>query len=115
LPAFAPYIPENSYIELAQTSLMPKAYFPRNSVLDNLAARLTNLARTKLQEQIAEYFGRPFGFSAKDKALTTAEYVCVSCFYRFGNSVKREFEIGVNFAHCELCGETRWIRVKSDR
>lgn len=109
LPALVPYIPENSYIDLAQTSLVPKTYFPKNAVPDRLAARLTDLARTRLQEQIAHYFGRPFGFGVRDKAGTTAEYACVACFYRTGSSVKRGFQSGNNFEPCEHCGDTRWI------
>jgi hypothetical protein len=111
LPAFAPYIPENSYAELAHTCAVPKAYFPRDSVGLRLGARLTDYARAALQEKIAEYFGRPFGFSSKDRARLTAEYACVSCFYRTGESVKLKFQAGSNFTACEKCGEARWIRI----
>ena len=111
LPAVAPHLPENSYIELAHTCVVPKAYFPRNQVTSMLSARLTDLARTALQEQIAGYFGRPFGFGKRDRARVSAEHACVSCFYRTGNSVKKPFEAGSSFTPCDICGETRWIRV----
>jgi hypothetical protein len=111
LPAFAPRISENSYAELAHTCAVPKAYFPRDLVALRLGARLTDLARTALQEQIANYFGRPFGFGARDRARVTAQYACVSCFYRTGDSEKREFQATSNFTPCEKCGATWWIRV----
>jgi len=113
LPAVAPYLEENSYVDLAHTCVVPKAFFPRDSVRMRLAARLTDLARTSLQEQLAHYFGRPFGFSKRDKARTTSEYACVSCFYRTGDSVKKQFHASLNFEPCDKCGETRWIRVTS--
>lgn len=110
LPAFAPHIAENSYADLAHTTLIPKGYFPKNTVNEKLGARLTEYARTALQEQIAYYFGRPFGFSKRDKAKA-AEYACVSCFYKAGICTKRKFEAGAYFAECAICGETRWIRL----
>src|SRR5262249_20989168 len=105
LPAVAPYITENSYAELSHTCVVPKAYFPRDSVGQRLAARLTDYARTALQEQIAYYFGRPFGFAARDRARVTAEYACVSCFYGSGQAVRQTFQAGVNFGPCPTCGE----------
>lgn len=111
LPAVAPYISTNSYADLSHTCIVPKAYFPRDSVVAMLAARLTNLARTALQEHLAEFFGRPFGFSERDKARATAEYACVSCFYRKGDLRRRQFQEGSHFETCPSCGDTRWIRV----
>jgi hypothetical protein len=111
LPAVAPYIPENSYADLAHTTLIPKAYFPKNTVAEKLGARLTEYARTTLQEQIAYYYGRPFGFGKRDKAKA-AEYVCVSCFYKAGVCKKHRFEEGEHFTECADCGDARWIRLK---
>jgi hypothetical protein len=111
LPALAPHLIENSYAELSHTCVIPKAYFPRNSVVQMLSARLTNRARTALQAHVANYFGRPFGFSAKDRATVTAEYVCVACFYRSGDAVKLNFQAGSNFTRCERCNEALWIRI----
>lgn len=111
LPAFAPHIPENSYADLAHTTLIPKAYFPRDTVWDVLGARLTELARTALQEQLANYFGRPFGFGERDKARETAEYACISCFYKFGTSVKKRFERDTHFTKCDSCDAARWLRI----
>jgi hypothetical protein len=111
LPAYAPHIPENSFANLAQTSFIPKAYFPKNTVEQRLGARLTHLARTGLQEQLANYFGRPFGFGTRDTASITAEYFCVSCFYRSGHSLALQFQAGTNFTKCAECGDARWIRI----
>ncbi len=111
LPAFAPHIPVNSYADLSHITLAPKAYFPRNTVEARLGARLTELARTALQKQLADYFGRPFGFSLKDRAKVTSDFVCVSCFYRAGEAVRREFQADAHFERCERCGEARWIRL----
>src|SRR6266404_7561344 len=111
LPAVAPYITENSYAELAHTCVVPKAYFPRDTVVQRLGARLTDYARTALQEQIANYFGRPFGFGARDRARVTAEYACVSCFYRSGEANRTTFQAASPFQPCTKCGETRWVRV----
>jgi hypothetical protein len=111
LPALAPHIVENSYAELSHTCVVPKAYFPKNAVVQMLSGRLTNYARTALQAHIAGYFGRPFGFSARDKAVVTGDYSCVSCFFRFGTAVKAEFQAGSNFKPCETCNDTLWIRI----
>jgi hypothetical protein len=111
LPALAPHIVENSYADLSHTCVIPKAYFPKNAVVQMLSGRLTNHARAALQAQIAGYFGRPFGFSARDRATATAEYACVSCFYRLGTLTKLEFQAGANFSVCTRCGEALWIRV----
>ena len=110
LPAVAPHIPVNSYADLSHTTLIPKAYFPKNTVEARLGARLTELARTALQAQIADYFGRPFGFSLRDRAKVTSDYLCVSCFYIRGEAVKREFQADNNFERCTRCGEARWLR-----
>jgi hypothetical protein len=113
LPAVAPHISENSYADLAHTCVIPKSFFPRDSVGMRLAARLTDSARASLQEQIANYFGRPFGFGPRDRARIAAEYACVSCFYKTGDSVRRRFEASSNFTPCEKCGVARWIRITS--
>ncbi len=111
LPAIAPHIEEDSYADLSHTCVVPKAYFPKNDVMPMLSARLTNFARTALQVQIATYFGRPFGFSKKDKATVTGEYSCVACFFRFGEAVKAKFQAGANFTPCAKCNGALWIRI----
>jgi len=111
LPAVAPHIVENSYADLSHTCVIPKAYFPKNGVIQMLSARLTNLATAKLQVHIANYFGRPFGFSARDKASVTGEYACVSCFYHSGTAVRATFQAGLHFTPCHNCTETLWIRI----
>jgi hypothetical protein len=111
LPALAPHIPENSYADLSQTTFIPKAYFPKNKVAEILSARLTEDARTLLQEQVAYYFGRPFGFGERDRAKKTAEYACVSCFYKTAASTKKNFDLDQHFTKCEVCGEARWLRI----
>lgn len=111
LPAVAPHIQENSYADLSHTTIMPKAYFPKDKVADKLGARLTEFARAALQKQLAEYFGRPFGFGARDKASGTSEYVCISCFYKTAACKKRTFEHDAHFTPCDTCGENRWLRV----
>jgi hypothetical protein len=111
LPAYAPHLQENSYADLAHTTLIPKAFFPRDGVADRIGARLTEFARTRLQEQIAYYFGRPFGFGTRDKAKDTSEYACISCFYKTASSVRETFERDSHFTPCRTCGEARWLRI----
>jgi hypothetical protein len=111
LPAKAPYIAENSYADLSHTCVVPKAYFPKDSVTERLAARLTNGARTVLQAHMAHCFGRPFGFNERDRVQVAGEYACVFCFYRSGASVKENFQQGTNFTECKDCGMSLWIRV----
>jgi hypothetical protein len=111
LPATAPYITENSYAELSHTCVVPKAFFPKNGVAQRLGARLSNEGRTALQEKIAEYFGRPFGFSTRDRARETAEHTCVTCFYRHGEISRQVFQAGANFTACNRCETTRWVRI----
>jgi hypothetical protein len=110
LPALAPHIVENSYAELSHTCVVPKSYFSKSDVAQRLSARLTDFARTALQAHVATYFGRPFGFSKSDRALTTAEYSCVSCFFKSGVAVKAEFQAGTHFSPCESCGVALWLR-----
>jgi hypothetical protein len=111
LPAKAPYIPENSYADLSHNCVVPKSYFPKNSVAERLAERLTNGARAALQAHMAHCFGRPFGFNERDRARVAGEYACVWCFYKSGASVKMNFQAGVNFTPCNSCGAALWIRV----
>jgi hypothetical protein len=111
LPAYAPHLQENSYADLAHTTLVPKAFFPKDGVADRVGARLTEFARTRLQEQLAYYFGRPFGFGLRDKARETSEYVCISCFYKTASLEKKTFERDVHFTPCSACGEARWLRI----
>jgi hypothetical protein len=113
LPALAPHIVENSYAELSHTCVVPKAYFVKNAVVQMLSARLSDYARTELQAHIAHYFGRPFGFGPRDRASVAGQYSCVSCFYRFGEAVKTEFQAGSNFTPCEKCNATLWIRTRT--
>jgi hypothetical protein len=111
LPAVPPYVKENSYADLSYSCAVPKAYFPKDLVQARLAARLTNIARIELQSQLLNYFGRPFGFGARDRAITKGEYGCVACFFRFGKSVKLTFEAGANFGPCPECNQTLWIAI----
>jgi hypothetical protein len=111
LPAFSPGIPENSYADLSQLTMVPKRYFPKNAVREKLAARLTILTITRLQEQIANYFGRPFGFSSRDTVRITAEYACIGCFYSRALRTLKRFETGAKFDACRTCGHDRWLRV----
>ena len=111
LPAVTPYITEDSYVELAHTCVVPKAYFPRDSVAQRIAARLTNEGRAALQAQLCNYFGRPFGFSAKDRASVTGTYYCVTCFYRFGMAVNVSVQSGAYFQPCERCNTSLWIHI----
>jgi len=60
---------------------------------------------------MANCFGRPFAFNARDRVPVGGDYACVSCFYGSGASVKVAFQVGSNFAACESCKETLWIRV----
>jgi hypothetical protein len=111
LPALSPWITENSYADLSHITFVPKRYFPRNTVREKLAGRLTSLAITKLQEQVAEYFGRPFGFSEKDTVRATAEYACIGCFYSRALRTVARFESGTKFTKCGICGHDRWLRI----
>lgn len=110
LPAMPPYLSVSRYADLPQTCLVPKAYFPAESVAQRLTARLTDWARTALQEKLAKYFGRPFGFDGSDRSRETAEHCCASCFYLTGESVKETFQAGANYTKCQKCGTARWIR-----
>jgi hypothetical protein len=91
--------------------MVPKRYFPKNTVREKLAARLTILTITALQEQVAYYFGRPFGFSSRDTVTKAAEYACIPCFYSRAVSTVRKFEAGLKFEKCETCGHDRWLRI----
>jgi hypothetical protein len=110
LPAMVPHLIANSFVDLPQTCAVPRSYFPEESVNQRLSARLSEWARTKLQEKITKYFGRPFGFDESDNAKETGDYFCSSCFYLNGASEKKTFEGGRPFTECEKCKQTRWIK-----
>jgi len=111
LPAFSPGIAENSYADLSQITMVPKRYFPKNTVREKLAARLSILAITALQEQVANYFGRPFGFSMRDTIKESGDYSCIGCFYSRGVRTVKVFQSAAKFTRCEVCGHDRWLRI----
>ncbi|SRR6266849_4305247 len=107
VPAFPPSITEESYADLSQISAAPRTYFKPDGVI----ARLREETRVELQAQIAEYFGRPFGFNIRDRAPQTAEYACVRCFYEHFRLQKQAATRGDRFPQCEACGDALWVRI----
>ncbi len=107
LPACPPAIAEDSYADLSQITGVPKAYFKREAAI----VKLNETTRRALQAQIAEFYGRAFGFNVRDKAPQTAEYACARCFYDHFRLQKKPVNKDNNFPECELCKDGLWVRV----
>ncbi len=107
LPARPPAIPEDSYADLSQIQNVPRTYFKADAVV----SRFSEAARVDFQAQVAEYFGRPFGFNVRDRSPHTAEFVCVRCFYGHYQLEKRAVTKGDRFPECDKCGDGLWVRI----
>ena len=107
LPASPPDLSEDSYADLSQIAHVPKTYFKPEAV----RARLSEATRRCLQAQVAEFYGRPFGFNIRDRSPHTAEFACVRCFYEHFFLQKKPVTKGENFPECERCGDGLWVRI----
>jgi hypothetical protein len=100
-------LPE-SYADLSRTTAVHASYFRT----DALTHRLTSLARVELQKSLADLYGRPFGFNARDAVPQTAEYGCMSCFVTGHDAPRQRIEAQGNFPHCPGCGEKAlWVKL----
>ncbi len=107
LPARPPAIAEDSFADLSQITGIPRAYFRADSAI----ARLNQATTRALQAQIAEFYGRPFGFNTRDRAPHTAEYACSRCFHQHFRLQKKPVNKESNFPECELCNDGLWVRI----
>lgn len=107
LPTWLPAIPEDSYADLSQIQNAPRTYFKPNSVV----CRFSEATRVEFQTQVAEYYGRPFGFNVRDRSPHTAEFACVRCFYGHYRLEKKAVTKGDRFPECDKCGDGLWVRI----
>jgi hypothetical protein len=107
LPARPPAIAEDSYVDFSEIQSVPRTYFKADSVV----VRFSEATRREFQAQVAEYFGRPFGFNARDRSPHTAEFVCVRCFYGHYRLEKKAVTKGERFPECDKCGDGLWVRI----
>ena len=107
IPARPPGIVEDSYADFSQIQGVPRTYFKPDAVI----ARFTEATRRDFQSQIAEFYGRPFGFNTRDRSPHNAEYGCVRCYYEHFRLVKIAAIKGNRFPECEACGDGLWVRI----
>jgi hypothetical protein len=100
-------IKEDSFADLSQITDVPKTYFKANKVLARLSASTT----LEFQMQVAEFYGRPFGFNVRDRSPHTAEFACVRCFYEQFRLQKKPVIQGERFPQCDACGDGLWVRI----
>jgi hypothetical protein len=108
LPAFPPAIAEDSYVDFSEIQSVPRTYFKPDAVV----TRFSEATRVEFQAQVAEYYGRPFGFNVRDRSPHTAEFACVRCFYAHYRLEKKAATKGSRFPECDKCGDAAlWIRI----
>jgi hypothetical protein len=114
--AFSFYLPPDgtdlpeSYADLSLKATVHISYLRRT---DALVRRLTSLARTALQEVLAEYYAKPFGFKTSDEVPQKALYRCGNCFFSGTGAVPvSEIDAIGNFPSCPACGtDALWLKV----
>src|SRR6266478_6081164 len=108
LPASPPVIPEDSYVDLSEIQSVPRTYFKPDAVVQ----RFSEATRVQFQAQVAEYYGRPFGFNVRDPSPHTADFACVRCFYDHYRLGKKSVAKGSRFPECDKCGDGGlWVRI----
>lgn len=107
LPQYSPQLPEDCFAELTMMASIPKAYFHA----DRPPLRLTPTKSVELQNMLAGFFARPFGFaSGKDSVPRTGAYLCARCFYEAARITRLFMSEGTRFSPCEQCGEKAlWV------
>jgi hypothetical protein len=119
--AFSFYLPpdgENmpeAYADLSQVATVHVSYLRRT---DKLIRRLTSRTTVALQEVIAEYYAKPFGFTIEDEVPQRAFYRCGNCFFEGMDNLPAplEIDVGAIFPRCERCGdEVLWLKVRGGR
>ena len=104
---------EESYADLSLKGTVHVSYLRRT---DFLIRRLTSRATLALQEVLAEYYSKPFGFNIDDPVPQRARYRCANCFFGAeANCAIVEIEAGDNFPKCDVCGvKALWVKVPRD-
>ncbi len=107
LPARPPALPEDSYADFSNIQSVPRTYFKPDAVV----LRFSEATRVEFQAQVAEYYGRPFGFNVRDRSPHTAEFACVRCFHDHYRLEKKAVTKGSRFPECDKCGDGLWVRI----
>lgn len=107
LPRYGAQIPEDSFAELSMMASVPKAYFRA----DRPPLRLTQAKTVDLQNVIAGFLARPFGFAPnKDSVPKTGEYLCALCFYKQASITRLSLTEGIKFPDCPHCSDRAlWV------
>jgi hypothetical protein len=107
------YLPEydafpESFADLSQTTPVHRSYLRGKRAI----LRLTSTAMTELQNQIAEFQAREFGFNPTDTAPQEADYACANCFFRDAVVQRRHFLAMERFIPCHTCGDNvLWVKL----
>jgi hypothetical protein len=115
LPSDGPHEPTNAafeecYADVSLATTVSASYLRP----DALIRRLTSRAMFELQNSLADYFARPFGFNTNDEVKQKAVYRCVACFLDGKIVIPiKEIDVGGQFPPCPTCGTSAlWIKIR---
>lgn len=99
------------YADLSRITSVHATYFRP----DALVKRLTSSARIELQNCLADFYGRAFGFNITDRVPQNAEYRCIRCFSRGAEAPQQTLTVEIgNFPPCAKCGDQGlWIKISA--
>jgi hypothetical protein len=107
LPVGEPGVREKSFADLSQTTPVHNSYMREAK----LAKRLSNEGRARLQMHLAQFHGRPFGFSAEDKVSQSGDYLCLRCFLTAAVVERKSLTADASFGGCDRCGPSAlWVK-----
>jgi hypothetical protein len=100
---------ERSFADLSQITSVHRSYVAAG----RLSVRLSNIGRIALQKHLANFHGRPFGFSPAEAVPQDADYVCANCFMSAARVQMEHIAADQGFPHCPNCGENAlWLKFK---
>jgi hypothetical protein len=98
---------EALFADLTQITSVHKSYLKFATV----KRRLSPFASALLQNKLALFHGRPFGFDITDKVPQSAQYRCARCFYESGVISERDLDADGLFPSCARCGDRAlWVK-----
>ncbi len=104
-----PDLPEvlESYADITKVTSIHTSYLAQA----RLVRRHRDSRIAALQMKLARYFGRPFGFNARDAVPRTAEYMCARCFFDRAEVHRMHYDERTRFGDCPRCGDgALWVR-----
>lgn len=100
-----------SYADLGLIATVSISYLART---DNLKRRLSPQAMVELQNSLASYYARAFGFDIRDNIPQEGTYRCTNCFFTGEPKVplQRLNTVGQKFPECPACkADALWVKI----